>query len=258
MSTEDTSLHTYPLLQTIALDGSPLPSFAACEPCMFDATTHKVYRVQIPDAGLHHLPRVLIRDAEDLKAIPCTGGNYWILTDEPIHHCLNRASKHPPVSNTGTLRVVYNGVSSESLQGRAKEHLLREDAKGGFGSMSGISVDLQRTPATTKVSHAKCMWHTEPKKIPGFLTTPHRLTDREAVLATIHLSEAERAWIATQPADAPLYFKNGIDVRNDKHQPYTWYFVFAALDNHSLRDYVEIEWRRRYGLPILCSYMSGR
>lgn len=223
---------------------------------MFDKATQQVYRIQIPDAELQHLPRVLLRNAEDIKAIPRVGGNYWILTNEPIHHCLNGGTKHRPYPLLNGLRVVYNGVSSESLQGRAKEHLLREDEKGGFGSMSGISVDLQRTQATGKVSHAKCMWHPEPKKIPYI--GGDRLTDREAVLAAIHLSESERAWITEQPADAPLYFKNGIDVRSDKHRPYTWYFVFAPLDNHSLRDYVEIEWRRRYGLPVLCSYMSGR
>lgn len=256
-------------LQTLTLGNSDHGiSLNGCEPCLLDPKTRKVYQIAVPGTDLRGLHWVHMRGLEDAKAIPRLGGNYWIVTNEPIVHCLNGAShvRPAPFDLEGQhVRVVYNGVSSDSLQSRAKEHLLREDGRGGFGSMSGISVDIQRQPVKEgrTQSHAKCLWHPETKKIPYIYTgepgaKPQQIVDRGALLAALPLSVTEREHIAGIPVDAPVYFKNGIDVRDAKHCEYVWYFVFAPLDNHSMRDFVEIEWRRRHGMPPLCSYVSGR
>lgn len=55
-----------------------------------------------------------------------------------------------------------------------------------------------------------------------------------------------------------IYFKNGINVLSNKHKKYNWQIYFLEIENHNIRDYIEIEWRKKNGVPILCSYMSGR
>lgn len=54
-----------------------------------------------------------------------------------------------------------------------------------------------------------------------------------------------------------IYFKNGINIFDNKHINYNWIVYYLEIDNHNIRDYIEIEWRKKYGVPQLCSYTSG-
>lgn len=224
-----------------------------CIPCFYDETRNTVIKIQIPDASLHGLPSVRIESEENVVNIPNVEGNYWILTDEPVNHCLHSGKSCPTKLDNG-LTVVYNGVSS-CLRDRSKEHLLREDSKGGFGAQSGISLDILKDDPSGK-SHAKCMWAPK-KKLPKVLIggTYKKPSSKNEVIGYLNLSEEEKEYANSTDE---LYFKNGINVMDAKHKPYQWIFVFAAIPEHSIRDFVENEWRKMNGVPVLCSYTSGR
>lgn len=241
-------------IETISLSFSSDERISKCIPCLYDEAKNTFLKIEIPDASLSGLTSIRITKEEDLIRIPKTGGNYWILTDEPVRHVLHAGKKCPTILSSG-LTVVYNGVSG-SLQGRAKEHLLREDSKGGFGAQSGISLDLMKESPTKKSSHAKCIW-AEKKKIPKVLLggSYKKPSSKNEVIDAMHLSADEKE---NARGKEELYFKNGIHVQDTKHIPYTWLFVFVPISVHSIRDYVENEWRNIHGVPVLCSYTSGR
>jgi len=229
-------------------------------PCWYDEVNQIVLNINLPNASLDGLCAVNIASEEDLLKIPNADGNYWILTDEPLAHCLHSGKTSPQPLPCG-LRVVYNGVS-DKLHHRAKEHLWRSNLKGGFGTQSGISVDLlmEEPFSTSQIkSHVKCMWG-EKKKIPkiwweGSYQKPMSKTQ---MINTLFLSDEEKTFAIHQPTTNYLYFKNGIHVLDPKHKPYRWVFVFVPIALHHLRNYVENEWRQRHGVPILCSYNAGR
>lgn len=228
--------------------------------CFYDAQRGRTLRVKTPDARLTGLRRVCVRGEEDLGGVPDAPGNYWILTDEPVSHCFH-AGKRVPAKQADGLTVVYNGVSA-ALRARAREHLLRPDDRGGFGTQSGLSVDVRAPSAADAgrvASHSKCLWsEVGGRKLPkvreeeGGTFAP--LTREN--LASLNLSREERAALAL--GEGPVFFKNGIDVRQPKHRGHRWVFAFAPLSDHSLRDHIEEAWRKAHGLPALCSYASGR
>lgn len=264
-------------------------------PCFYDTVQGLVHRIEVPNASLDGLDYVDVKgnDGNDVKGeadqmtVPAQPGNYWILTNEPVRHCLH-AGKHVPqtiedglpnglpngLQHNG-LTVVYNGVSG-NLRIRMKEHLLRPDAKGGFGSQSGISLDLLLQGSVVG-SHAKCLWsNTHSKKVPKIWNsnsvlsksggtsgtsglskgTFTRSATKDELLRALPLSLEERTYAAACTGD--IYLKNGIHTGDAKHAAYIWRFVYAPVRDHAVRDYVEDQWRQLYGVPVLCSYLSGR
>lgn len=222
-------------------------------PCFFDACTNTFFHIDIPDETVSTIPHICVKTESDIVSIPHVGGNYWILTNEPISHCFHSGNRNVPIVQNG-LRVVYNGVTT-NLQNRAREHLLRPDTKGGGGSQSGISVDLLCLPQNN-TSHIKCAWSsTGKRKVPKvFVNNSYvPLTKKDDLFSTF--SEEEKEFALTSDT---LYFKNGIHVSSPKHSPYEWIFAYAPISVPNVRDYVENAWRDAYGVPVLCSYLSGR
>lgn len=220
-------------------------------PCFFDSMTQQIFQIDIPNEYLSNLPRISIKNEETIKTIPPVSGNYWIVTNEPILHCFHSAKRKLPLS--GEYRVVYNGVTT-NLQNRAREHLLRPDEKGGGGSQSGISVDLLSAPTNT--SHIKCAWSSSTKrKLPKVFVNNEYvpITKKEDLLPI--LSDTEKPIWAS---NSDLFFKNGICVHDAKHALYEWMFVYIPISLPNVRDYVENAWRDAHGVPVLCSYLSGR
>ena len=72
----------------------------------------------------------------------------------------------------------------------------------------------------------------------------------------MYLSSEEKYYISKTHDD--IFFKNGINVEDEKHCKYEWRFYYIPILNHSIRDFIEVEWRKLYGTPVLCSYSEGR
>lgn len=231
------------------------PRLRNCIPCYFDPIEKICFEIEIPSKHLSELTSVHVRTLDDLRSIPATSGNYWILTNEPINHCFH-AGKHVPEAIRDELRddffVVYNGTTS-SLRSRTKQHLLR--TQGGFGSQSGISVDMLKHPVG-EISHVKYIWG-EHRKLPKIIIEGEyrKPPNKEAIVSRLYLTEEERT-LCNETDE--LYFKNGINVQDEKHIPFQWIFVYMPIEVHEIRDYIEREWRKLYGIPCLCSYSIGR
>jgi len=225
-----------------------------CQPCFLDENTGKVYTVQIPNKSLTGLRASVIKTIEDLESIPKTEGNYWIMTNEPVNHCLHAGINYSKKLPSG-YQIVYNGITG-GLRGRAKEHLLRKDIKASFGSQSGISIDILQIAPTTKSSHVKTVWGKK-RKIPKILVNGSyiRPKTKEDMIKGLHIDTNELSFITDKDE---IYFRNGIDVRKEKHTPYNWIYVFAPISNGNLRDHIEIKWRELHGTPVLCTYKKGR
>lgn len=235
-------------------------------PCFLDKMTGSVYVVEIPDAVLTGVCGVHIQSTQDLDRIPAnTPGAYWIGTDEPISHCFHSGFATPrPFEENGSM-IVYSG-SSCNLRSRAKQHLLRSNEGGGFGTMSGVSVDIlleEQQPRQTKLaSHTKYLWSSsvKNKKIPKVLNTGHggysKISSKTDIFRFMTNISGEEARYISEHED--IRFKNGIHVQEEKHRPYKWVFWYMPILNHSIRDFIEIEWRRHHGIPVLCSYKEGR
>lgn len=224
-------------------------------PCFLDKEKGIVHIIQVPDAKLTGISSICIRSMKDIERIPIkTPGIYWISTNEPINHCLNKGV-NLPLRMDDNFQVVYSGSSCD-IRSRAKQHLLR--VNGVYGTMSGISVDILQSQPTTKSSHAKCLWsNSKNKKIPKLLNSGKYIKPfkKKDILDTLNLSPDEKHYLSEIDE---VFFKNGINVEEDKHRPYEWIFHYAPVINHNIRDYIEIEWRKLHGVPILCSYSEGR
>lgn len=231
--------------------------FDKCAPCFLDKRTNNMYIIEVPDAKLTGVSSIRIKSRIDIEKIPKKiQGVYWIATNEPITHCLNKGVNTPNKLNEDkNFQIVYSGSSCD-LRDRAKQHLLRTN--GVYGTMSGISVDiLQQTP-TSKSSHAKCLWSSiKNKKLPKLLNLNKYVKplSKNDVVNIMYLSSEEKSYITNTNE---IFFKNGIHVEDEKHRPYEWIFYYVPIMNHSIRDFIEIEWRKLYGVPILCSYSEGR
>ena len=231
-------------------------SISTLKPCYIDDDKKLIYIVPIPCEKLKICKSIDIHNENDFNTIPNKSGLYWIMTNEPINHCLNSGIKCPEKNNTG-MKIIYNG-STDNLKGRIKEHLLRSDEKGGTGTQSGISIDilLNNIEIEQKISHIKCLWG-EKKKTPKIIKDGKikKINVKEELIENMYLTEEEKIYIENNKI---IYFKNGINVMSDKHKKYNWQIYFLEIENHNIRDYIEIEWRKKNGVPVLCSYTSGR
>ena len=249
-----------------------LPEIAELEksrslvPCLLDKYNHTLIDIQIPDADLTGMTTIQVRGPEDIiHAVPSnTSGCYWIMTDEPVNHCFNNGAWVPKKRNCDGLSIVYSGVC-DNLRSRLKEHLLRPDGvRCNSGSRSAMSIDVLPQDNLVK-THVKCAW-AEKKKLPKILTlsptgggagdvTYKKPESYEEICDALRI---ETTTTTTTITTRELYFKNGIDVRQPKHASYQWKVAFVPLKVHCIRDYVENEWKKRHGCPVLCSYKEGR
>ncbi len=225
-------------------------------PAFVDLETRTVVVAEGVGLDLEGVPSVRAgRGGRWLESIPKAAGCYWIWTNEPVRHCLNAGARVPSKIRNSKYTVVYNGVSS-NLQQRARDHL---DRVGGlFGEMSGISVDLLlQQPTAGKSSHAKCAWACSGKKLPkiqvdGRYRAP---ASKEELASIMHLSRDERGYLQE---NSTAYFKNGIQAGDPKHRAYEWHFSYVECADARARTFIEHSWREEHGVPVLCSYVTGR
>jgi hypothetical protein len=225
------------------------------EPCYIDKKNKIIYSISIPCDKLLICKKILISEEKHFNLIPNKPGLYWITTNEPYNHCLN-SGKNCPKKIDKDYNIIYNG-SSCNIRSRIKEHLNRTDEKGGSGSQSGISVDiLYNIDETKKVSHIKCLWG-EKKKKPKYFINDYcdKISDKIDILNHIYFSKEEYDFINKNKI---IYLKNGINIFSNKHKNYNYIIYYLEIDDNNIRNYIEIEWRNRFGIPQLCSYNAGR
>ena len=220
--------------------------------------------VKIPNATLENVDFIVLKSRLDFDLIPTGGGCYWIWTNEPVIHTLHK-NENPEQFNGG--EIIYNGIAQDDVKGRIKHHLLGHVDAG----WSGLSMDVYFGDTQ---SHRK-KGLSENGKVP-FLKEkailkrgnkksgakkgdeiqfykPIRLIDD---FLKIHLSDQEKAFI-NSIGTPRIHFRNGIDIFEAKHQPYEFRAYFITGLNSLYLDFIEKEWRK-FGLPKLCSYKSGR
>jgi len=205
-----------------------------------------------------------IMNDKNLNKIPNLPGNYWILTDEPIKHSLNPDFNHRPskVIHDGIeYNIIYNG-QGDTIRTRINAHLYRPKTKG-LGDMSGISIDItDKYQQGTKISHNKCLFTQGGKKIPYHECKQQQIEydDLRDFYGDDDLEEVKE-YCKDINEESTIYFKNGIDITEEKHRKYSWLVVYYDMNKliyHPFSDVIEQEWRRINGSPILCSYKCGR
>jgi len=203
-----------------------------------------------PDETLSNVPYVKVKTLDDLQVIPKKkGGCYWIWTNEPVYHKLHK-NKIPVGFNGGM--IIYNGIAKDNVGARIKHHLFGKVNEG----WSGISMDLV---SFTPKSHAKKSMSTKvgSRGKVAFLLNNTRITD-VSLLSQLFLSEEERRLVDSN-SQTEIYFRNGINILEKKHESYDFivYFI-AGLESTTYLEFIEKKWRNEYHNPQLCSYISGR
>jgi hypothetical protein len=187
----------------------------------------------VPSQDLRDVPY----DTYPFNNVPKEPGCYFIWTTEPVHHTFNSSTQTFEFDGG---KVIYNGEASGSLHGRMRDHLMSKYGQ----DRSGISLDLFKgTPA--KYQHYKKAYSKDKCKLPGLI----------AGHSDLNLTEEETLIRGTQDT---VYFRNGIDMRDPKHQGYEFRFYYISGISKAYMSFIEIEWRARYGTPRLCSYHKGR
>jgi hypothetical protein len=242
-------------LKNISFDGSS-EFISKLKPCYIDTNNKIIYSISLPCEKLLICKKTVIKKSDDFDLISNKPGLYWITTNEPINHCLNSGLNCLTNINDDS-KIIYNG-SSGDIRSRIKEHLYRSDEKGGEWTQSGISIDIlnKNFEDNKKISHVKCLWG-ENKKTPKYFKDGKikKINDKNDIINEIYFSKEEKNIIKKNNV---IYFKNGINIFSEKHKKYNWTIYYLEIDNHNIRDYIEIEWRKKYGVPQLCSYTSGR
>ncbi len=203
--------------------------------------------VRIPDARLNEVDVVELSDVSEFDKIPEFGGCYWLWTSESIVHKLHR-NRLPERFDNG--EIIYNGIAKDNVRLRIKHHLLGEVDAG----WSGISVDIY--PGEARSHKKKACSATG--KVPYLDRAPFPPIRSKELLLGLNLSSQERDFI-NNSNQATFYFRNGIDIREQKHDANSFraYYIITQPETLYL-DFIEKKWRRQYGLPKLCSYSSGR
>jgi hypothetical protein len=242
-------------LKNICFNGSS-ELISKLKPCYIDTDEKIIHLISLPCEKLLICKKILIEKLSDFDLITNKPGLYWITTNEPINHCLNSGVNCLKNINNDT-KIIYNG-SSCNIRSRIKEHLYRSDEKCGEGTQSGISIDIlnKNFDDNKKISHIKCLWDKN-KKTPKYFKEGKikKINNKNDIINDIYFSKEEINIIKNKNV---IYFKNGINIFDDKHKNFNWIVYYLEIDNHNIRDYIEIEWRKKYGIPQLCSYISGR
>ncbi len=201
-----------------------------------------ISNVDIPNEILDRVDFVEIKDHNDLSRISNGGGCYWIWTNEPVTHSLH--NNLTPKSFDGG-EIIYNGIAKDDVRGRVFHHLFGFEDAG----WSGISMDIYRKPST---SHRKKAC--SPKgKVPFINKVPIRSKER---LLKLYLTKEEKVFIKNSKQNV-FYFKNGINLYEEKHKPFSFGAYFITGLTSLYLELIEKEWRKN-GLPKLCSYLTGR
>jgi hypothetical protein len=239
-------------LKNMSFNGSS-ELISKLKPCYIDTDEKIIYSISLPCEKLLICKKIVIEKSSDFDLISNKHGLYWIATNEPINHCLNSGLNCLTNINNDS-KIIYNG-SSGDIRSRIKEHLYRSDEKGGEGTQSGISIDIlnKNFDDNKKISHIKCLWG-ENKKTPKYFFEG-KIKKINDIINDIYFSKEEINTIKNKDV---IYFKNGINIFDNKHKKFNWFVYYLEIDNHNIRDYIEIEWRKKYGVPQLCSYTSGR
>jgi len=219
-----------------------------------------VKAVQIPNEFLANVPYIIVKNLSDVGKIDIGGGCYWIWTNEPIEHQFHQ-NPTPKLFDGG--EIIYNGIAKDDVRGRVEHHLLGdEDAE-----WSGISIDLYQGGKTK--SHRKKIFAKKGKvpyvkstKILGRKTSKGKKGDIIPTLKPVRdkkdctfLSMDEQTALASMKE---AYFRNGINISDAKHIPYEFRVYYIVGLKSLYLDFIEKQWREKYGLPKLCSYSSGR
>jgi len=219
----------------------------------------------IPSYNLDNVDCISVSNENDIAHIPSKGGCYWIWTNEPVFHYLHKNSIPESFDNGD---VIYNGIAKDNINWRIKNHLLCSTNPG----WSGISLDLL---GSEYQSHRKKCCSLK-GKVPFIISTKvanrkntkkgikkgdsvsfyERVTHKEKLLK-LNFSDAEKQMIRETNSNT-YYFKNGINITDEKHRGYEFRVYFIVDISIPFIDYIEKEWRRQYGLPKLCSYSEGR
>ena len=200
-----------------------------------------------PELRLNNVPVVSLQNEADLAQIPEEGGCYWIWTNEPVHHKLHR---NPIPESFDGGEVIYNGLTKDSIRWRIKNHLFSSHNEG----WSGIGIDLY---LGSSASHRKrAMLRNPGRKKVAYLENK-KVTSIDALIK-LNLSNEELEYVK-KTNSSEYFFRNGINVNDEKHQGYEFrvYFI-AGLKSTLYQEFIERNWRKEYGLPRLCSYMAGR
>ncbi|MFH0989242.1 MAG: hypothetical protein V1799_04410 [bacterium] len=203
--------------------------------------------VRFPDARLNEVDLVDLSNPSEFDKIPESGGCYWLWTNEPVLH---RLHKNPLPERFDNGEVIYNGIAKDNVRLRIKHHLMGE-ADAGW---SGISIDIY--PGKSR-SHKKKACSTR-GKVPYLDIDPLPPIRSKELLVELNLSDQEKNFINSS-GQAIFYFRNGIDIREQKHRTNSFraYYIITQPETLYL-DFIEKKWRKQYGLPKLCSYTSGR
>jgi hypothetical protein len=219
--------------------------------------------IRIPDAKLTEVSVVEVKTIADINLIPQSGGCYWIWTNEPVLHSLHR-NKTPESFDNG--EIIYNGIAKDNVRNRIRNHLLGSIDAG----WSGISLDLYFGKTT---SHRKKAL--SPKgKVPYFKKqytlkrgnkkkgtkkgdTAERLESirDKSDLLKINLSSEEVTKVSSI-TDSIIYFRNGIDIREEKHKAHTFKVYYITGISPLYIDLIEKKWREVHCLHKLCTYSS--
>ena len=209
-------------------------------------------RYAIPTRDLSDLPYVDIKSEEDFDKIPNTGGAYWIVTDEPIGHAMNKYEDQRVKLNVG--EVIYNGMASGNVRGRVKSHLYRVKD----GGWSAISVDI--IPGVAG-SHTKLLLHSNKRKKLAYFNG-EKATSIDQIPISFY-SEANQKNIELslknpKNKEGNLWYRSGINALDENHSKYNWRVYYLTGLPQSYADFVEREWRLTNGTPRLNSYKTGR
>ena len=206
----------------------------------------------VPAKDLSDLPYVDIKSEEDFNKIPNSGGAYWIVTNEPIPHAMNKYENQRVKLNIG--EVVYNGMAKDNVKGRIKAHMHRTKQ----GGMSAISVDVLPCIAG---SHTKLMIHeNKRKKLAYFNGIKVTSIDEIPVNSYSQSNQKNIKEVLKDPKnkDNAIWFRSGINVLDKNHAMYNWRVYYLTDVSRTYADFVETEWRKLYGQPRLNSYVDGR
>jgi hypothetical protein len=201
-----------------------------------------ISNVDVPNETLDKVDSVKIKSHDDFTKISNGGCCYWIWTNEPVVHSLHNNNTPKPFDGG---EIIYNGIAKDDVKGRVFHHLFGFEDAG----WSGISMDIYRKPST---SHRKKAC--SPKgKVPYVNKIPIR---SKVKLLQLYLTELEILFINDSDQNT-FYFKNGINLYDEKHKIFDFRVYFITGLTSLYLEFIEKEWRK-YGLPKLCSYLTGR
>ncbi|MBW6516626.1 MAG: hypothetical protein K0B81_08465 [Candidatus Cloacimonetes bacterium] len=202
--------------------------------------------IEIPDDTLKNVDNLTIKKNTDLSLIPDGGGCYWIWTNEQIVHSFHK-NPIPPRYNSG--EFIYNGIAKDNIRVRIARHLFSQIDS----TWSAISVDIY--PGDTRSHRKKALSSNSKGKVPYI--DEHRIRSIEELLSLPNLTQDEKDYV-NSITTGDVYFRNGINVTESKHRKFTYKVYYIVKLRSIYMDYIEKKWREKYGVPKLCSYLSGR